>query len=68
MDNTELTGKYDFVLKYKGRWDQDRPVDDLDPTPPLDQALQNELGLKVEPAKGPIKVLVIDHIEKPSEN
>jgi uncharacterized protein (TIGR03435 family) len=68
IDNTGLTGKYDFVLKYKGRWDRDRPADDLDPTPPLDRALQDELGLKVEPAKGPIKVLVIDHIEKPSVN
>lgn len=68
IDKTALTAKYDFVLKYKGRWDKDRPADDLDPTPPMDQALQQELGLKVEPAKGPMKVLVIDHIEKPSEN
>jgi uncharacterized protein (TIGR03435 family) len=68
IDKTGLTGKYDFVLKYRGRWDRDRPADDLDPTPPMDQALQQELGLKVEPAKGPIKMLVIDHIEKPSEN
>ncbi len=68
IDKTGLTGKYDFVLKYKGRWDRDRPADDLDPTPPMDRALQEELGLKVEAAKGPVKVLVIDHIEKPSEN
>jgi uncharacterized protein (TIGR03435 family) len=27
-----------------------------------------DLGLKVEAAKGPIKKLVIDHVEKPSEN
>ena len=68
IDNTGLTGKYDFVLKYKGRWDRDRDADDLDPTPPMDRALQEELGLKVEAAKGPGKVLVIDHVEKPSEN
>ncbi|HEY2469273.1 MAG TPA: TIGR03435 family protein [Terracidiphilus sp.] len=67
-DKTALTGKYDFVLKYKGRWDRDRNADDLDPMPPMDRALQEELGLKVEPAKGPVNVLVIDHIEKPSEN
>ncbi len=67
-DKTGLTGKYDFVLKYKGRWDSDRRPDDLDPTLPMDQALQQELGLKVEAAKGPLKILVIDHIEKPSEN
>jgi uncharacterized protein (TIGR03435 family) len=68
IDKTGLTGKYDFVLKYKGRWDSDRPADDMDPMLPLDQALQQELGLKVETAKGPGKVLVIDHIEKPTAN
>jgi uncharacterized protein (TIGR03435 family) len=56
------------MLKYQGRWDRDRNADDLDPTPPMDRALQEELGLKVETAKGPVKVLVIDHVEKPSEN
>ena len=65
-DKTALAGKYDFVLKYKGRWDSDRSADDMEPTPPLDRALQDELGLKVEPAKGPVKVLAIDHIEKPT--
>lgn len=68
IDKTGLTGKYDFVLKYKGRWDRDRNADDLDPMPPMDRALQEELGLKVETARGPVKLLVIDHIDKPSEN
>jgi len=67
-DRTGLTAKYDFVMTYKGRTDQDRSADDTDPTPPMDRALQEQLGLKVESAKGPVKVLVIDHIEKPSEN
>ena len=68
IDKTGLTGKYDFVLKYRGRYDRDRQADDLDPTPPMDRALQEELGLKVEAAKGPVRVLVINHVEKPSEN
>lgn len=69
IDKTGLTDRYDFVLKYKGRWDRDRPADDLDPMPPMDRALQEQLGLKVEAVKGrPVKVLVIDHIEKPSNN
>jgi uncharacterized protein (TIGR03435 family) len=67
-DETGLMGNYDFVLKYKGRWERDRNPGDLDPTPPMDRALQQELGLKVESARGPVRVLVIDHIEKPSEN
>jgi uncharacterized protein (TIGR03435 family) len=68
IDKTGLMGNHDFVLKYKGRWDRDRNADDLDPMLPMDRALQEELGLKVEAAKGPMKVLVIDHIDKPSEN
>jgi uncharacterized protein (TIGR03435 family) len=68
IDKTGLTGKYDFVLKFKGRTDQDRPADDMDPTPPMDRAVQEQLGLKLEAGKGPRKVLVIDHIEKPSAN
>ena len=68
IDKTGLAGKYDFLLKYKGRWDRDRNAEDLDPMPPMDRALQEELGLKVEAAKGPVKFLVIDRIEKPSEN
>jgi uncharacterized protein (TIGR03435 family) len=68
IDQTQLTDKYDFVLKYKGRWDRDRNADDMDPMPPMDRALREELGLNVEPGKGPVQVLVIDHIDKPSAN
>jgi uncharacterized protein (TIGR03435 family) len=68
IDKTGLTGTYDFVVKYRGRWDRDRDADDLDPMLPMDRALVEELGLKVEPAKGPVKMLVIDHVEMPSEN
>jgi uncharacterized protein (TIGR03435 family) len=31
-------------------------------------AVQEELGLKLEKGKGPVEVLVMDHLEKPSEN
>jgi uncharacterized protein (TIGR03435 family) len=68
IDKTGLTGKYDFVMKFKGLWDSDRPADDTDPMPPLYQALSQQLGLKVEAAKGPVEVLVIDHVEKPTGN
>jgi uncharacterized protein (TIGR03435 family) len=67
-DKTGLTGKYDFKLRYHGIRLSDRSADDMDPVPPLDTAIQDQLGLKLEPAKGPVQFLVIDHIEKPSEN
>ena len=67
-DKTGLPGTYDFVLKYNGRTEHDRSADDTDPTPPLDRAVEDELGLKLEAAKGPVQALVIDHIEKPTEN
>jgi uncharacterized protein (TIGR03435 family) len=53
IDKTGLMGNHDFALKYKGQWDRDRNADDLDPMPPMDRALREELGLKVEAAKGP---------------
>lgn len=41
---------------------------DSAPGPTLFTALEEQLGLRLESAKGPVSVLVIDHIEKPTEN
>jgi len=68
IDKTGLTGTYGFVVKYHGRFDEDNP-EPADPSaPPLDTALQDQLGLKVEPGKGEVQALVVDHMELPSEN
>lgn len=68
LDKTGLTGKYDFTLRYHDTRLSERKADDMDPVPTLDIAIQDQLGLKLVSAKGPIQILVIDHIEKPSEN
>ncbi len=64
-DRTGLTGSYDLDLLY---WPDDRTVqpDDIF-TPKIAQAL-GDLGLKLEKTSGAVEVLVIDHIEQPSEN
>jgi len=68
FDKTGLTGKYDFNLQWTP---DDRPGDPAPSdasSPGLYTALEEQLGLKLEPATGPVKIVIVDHIEKPSEN
>jgi uncharacterized protein (TIGR03435 family) len=73
LDKTGLTGNFDFTLKFAiARPAPDEtlnggPVPDSD-LPFLLEAIQQQLGLKLEPGKGPVEVIVIDHIERPSGN
>jgi uncharacterized protein (TIGR03435 family) len=67
-NKTGLTGKYDFDLKYYQIREQDRRENETNPWSPLDFAIQDQLGLKVVPSTGSIRILVIDHIERPSAN
>jgi len=61
IDRTGLTGAYDFQLEWL-------PDDDF-PAAALSAALQQQLGLKLEAAKAPVEMLVIDRAEKsPSGN
>jgi uncharacterized protein (TIGR03435 family) len=68
LDKTGLSGIYDFTLTYA--LDQNASaVAASDPTgPSIFTAIQEQLGLKLEPGKGPVEVIVIDHAEKPSGN
>jgi uncharacterized protein (TIGR03435 family) len=66
MDKTGLTGKYDYKLEYAP--DDSQPDADAPAGPSIFTAVQEQLGLKLESAKGPVEILVIDHIEKPSGN
>ena len=64
-DDTGLKGKYDFTLK----WIMGGALSPDDTGPTLFAALQQQLGLKLEPGKTMIDIFVVDHIEKtPTEN
>lgn len=63
-NKTGLTGVYDFTLQYSNN---DLPAPDST-APSIYTALEEQLGLKLESAKGPVQVLVIDRVERPSEN
>jgi uncharacterized protein (TIGR03435 family) len=36
--------------------------------PAIEAALEEQLGLKLESGKGPVEMMVVDHLERPSEN
>ena len=66
-DETGLEGNYRFTLEYE--LPDARPdVDSSATAPSLFTALQEQLGLKLEARKGTAEILVIDHVELPSEN
>jgi uncharacterized protein (TIGR03435 family) len=65
VDETGLPGTYDFYL----RWAPDgAPTDDPNAPPGLFTAIQEQIGLQLEPTKAQAEALVIDHVERPSEN
>lgn len=64
VDETGLTGKYDFTLKWTP--DEERGMSDTGPS--IFTAVQEQLGLKLISTKGPVETIVVDHIEKPSPN
>jgi uncharacterized protein (TIGR03435 family) len=79
VDQTELLGRYDFQLKWtpdESQFAQFRgsgrgvppPTNDPNAPPSLYTAMQEQLGLKMGAAKFQDDVIVIDHVEKPSEN
>ncbi|HEY4363612.1 MAG TPA: TIGR03435 family protein [Bryobacteraceae bacterium] len=72
VNKTGLTGRFDLDLRYTPGSGQapsgDTAPDDDPRTASLFTSLQEQLGLKLEPSKGPVDVLVIDHIERPSAN
>jgi uncharacterized protein (TIGR03435 family) len=71
VNNTGLEGNFDFKLEWTP--DPAPSAPDGQPVetpigPSLYSAPQQQLGLRLEATKGPIDTLVIDHVERPSEN
>ena len=75
-DQTGLSEKYDFILKWTPDPGQLQglggppppPADNADAPPDLFTAIQQQLGLKLDSTKAPVDVLSIDRVEKPSAN
>ena len=65
VDKTNLPDRYDLKLQWTP---DDAPATDNSAAPSLFTAIQEQLGLKLEPAKEPVPVLVIDHIDPPTPN
>jgi uncharacterized protein (TIGR03435 family) len=76
IDLTGIVGIYDFTLYWAAEYPMVRVAPRVsgaeetpDPAPTIFQAVQEQLGLKLEPRPAPIEILVIDHAEKiPTEN
>jgi uncharacterized protein (TIGR03435 family) len=72
IDQTGLSGTFDFVMEFTPDLPGPQPPgtnsqpDTSGPT--LEQALRDQLGIKLESVKGTMDVLVLDHVERPSEN
>jgi uncharacterized protein (TIGR03435 family) len=67
IDKTGLTGNFDLDLQFS----RDTPDPDAgaaDAPPTIFTAIEEQLGLKLQPGKGPVNTLVVDHAEMPSEN
>jgi uncharacterized protein (TIGR03435 family) len=82
QDKTGLSGKYDFTLNWTpdrdpspmpgapepGQQGPGATISTDSSEPSIFTALQEQLGLKLESGKAPVEILVIDHVEAPSEN
>ena len=63
-NRTGLSGGYDILLKWTAALGADTPADAVS----IFTALQEQLGLKLESSTAPLDVVVVDRIERPSEN
>ena len=67
VNRTNLTGQYDFAMTYTPDGGT-KPTDAADTAPSLFTALDEQMGIKLVSAREPVWVIVVDHVEMPSEN
>jgi uncharacterized protein (TIGR03435 family) len=68
VDQTGLSGRWDFTLEAAVQFGKPSP-DAPPPTgPTVLEAMQEQLGIKLKPSQAVLPVLVVDHVERPSEN
>jgi uncharacterized protein (TIGR03435 family) len=68
LDKTGISGRYEMLITFDVYSAQGRTPPENYDKPSLEDALRDQLGLRLVPHKEPMPVLVIDHIERPSEN
>jgi uncharacterized protein (TIGR03435 family) len=69
IDRTRFTKAFDVQLTWNpDPGPEEKAGDGIDEGPSIFTAVQEQLGLKLEAAKAPVEILVVDHIERPSEN
>lgn len=72
FDKTGIKGNVDFVMEFSAQASGPlRPGGSFgsdDSGPSFLEAMKQQLGLKLEPDKGPVEVIVLDHVEQPTEN
>jgi uncharacterized protein (TIGR03435 family) len=65
IDRTGIRGSFDVDVQ----WSDDlAPTEKPDAPPALSSALRETLGLELKSGRGPVEVLVVEHIERPSSN
>lgn len=67
-DQTGLPGFYAFTIKFTSPRGGVAPKTTFNDAPDIFTAFQEQLGLKLRPEKGKVAILVVDHIERPTEN
>jgi uncharacterized protein (TIGR03435 family) len=68
VDRTNLMGPYDFDLTFQPESSTPSPIPAPADAPSIFTAVQEQLGLKLDPQRVPTDVIVIDSVERPSEN